>query len=118
MLLLGAGHVCVALGVIGAFLPLLPTTPFLLLAAACYVRASERHYRRLLDSRLLGPHIRSYREKGAVPLRTTAFALTLLWASLLFSMYRVDKPVLDALLVAVGVTGSVFILRIPTLRQG
>ena len=59
-----------ALGIAGIFLPLLPTTPFLLLAAACYVRSSPRLYRWLMNHRWTGEYIRDYREKRGLPLRT------------------------------------------------
>jgi uncharacterized membrane protein YbaN (DUF454 family) len=66
---LGAGHLSVGLAVLGVFLPLLPTTPFLLLAAACYARGSVRFYDWLLNSRTFGPMIRNWREHRAVALR-------------------------------------------------
>ena len=56
------GTVCVALGILGIFLPILPTTPFLLLAAYCYTRGSARLYNRLLNRSWLGGYIRNYRE--------------------------------------------------------
>jgi len=66
-LLWSAGSLCVALGVIGLFLPVLPTTPFMLLAAACYARASERFYRWLLTHRVFGPTVREWRAIAASP---------------------------------------------------
>ena len=60
-----AGTVCLILGIIGIILPILPTTPFLLLAAGCYARSSERFYNWLLNNRILGSYIRNYREGKA-----------------------------------------------------
>lgn len=75
--LLGAGHLFVALAVIGLFVPLLPTTDFLLLAAACYARASKRFHRWLLSSRLFGPVLRDWQERRQITPRNRAVAITL-----------------------------------------
>ncbi|MBD3348182.1 MAG: DUF454 family protein, partial [Candidatus Eisenbacteria bacterium] len=64
-LLVSAGLICVGLGVIGVFVPLLPTTPFLLLAAACFIRSSERLHHWLLSNRYVGDHVRNYMEHRA-----------------------------------------------------
>lgn len=114
--LLIAGHLFVALGVLGAFLPVLPTTPFLLLAAACYVRSSERHYRWIMENRVLGPAIRDYHERRAIRPRVKAAALVFLWASLAVSMWRVGSAPVDLIITCVGVASTAMILRIPTLR--
>ncbi len=71
-----------ALGVLGLFLPLLPTTPFLLLAAACYARSSEKLYDWLLGNRWFGEYIRNYREGKGIPLKRTAIAIALLWLTI------------------------------------
>lgn len=71
-----------ALGVLGVFLPLLPTTPFLLLAAACYARSSEKLYDWLLGNRWFGRYIRDYREGKGIPLRRAAVAIALLWLTI------------------------------------
>ena len=74
-LLVTAGFASVALGVAGIFLPLLPTTPFLLLAAACYVRASARFYNWLLNTRTFGPMIINWRDHRAMALRHKVMAI-------------------------------------------
>lgn len=112
-----AGHACVLLGFVGAFLPLLPTTPFLLLAAACYVRGSERHHRWLMNNRIFGPILRNYQEKRAISRRTKVMALAVLWASLVFSVWRVRPLALDGLLIALSLVFSGVILRVRTLKK-
>jgi uncharacterized protein len=114
-LLLLAGHACVLLGLIGAFLPLLPTTPFLLLAAACYVRSSERHYRWLVGNRLFGPILRDWEERRGVTVRTKIIGLALLWTSLAYSAYRTDNRTVEWMLLGTGVGASLMILRLRTI---
>jgi len=116
--LLGAGHAFAALGFAGAFLPLLPTTPFLLLAAACYLRSSERHHLWLMRHPVFGPSLRAYQEQRALPPRVKRLALVLLWTSLGFSAWRVShRPGLMLLLAAVGVACSAYLLfKVGTLR--
>jgi len=82
MLLIACGTLSVALGVLGVFLPVLPTTPFLLLAAACYARSSEKLYEWLLGNRWFGHYIRDYREGKGIPLRRVAVAIALLWLTI------------------------------------
>ena len=78
-LLAAAGSLCVLLGVLGIFLPLLPTTPFLLLAAICYARSSERFYQWLMTNRYCGAYLRNYREGRGILLKHKIMALLLLW---------------------------------------
>ena len=81
VLLTIGGTACVGLGVLGAVLPLLPTTPFLLLAAVLYSRSSERSYNWLLSNRWFGGTIRCYREGRGMRLRDKVIALVLLWGT-------------------------------------
>jgi uncharacterized membrane protein YbaN (DUF454 family) len=119
ILLLVAGHGCVALAVAGAFLPLLPTTPFLLLASACYIRASEKHHRWLLENRVFGPILRDYQEKRGVTRRTKVLVLLMLWVSLMYSAYRIgalSPTPLALIFLASGITLSIVILRLRTVE--
>lgn len=110
-LLVAAGSLCIVLAVLGVFLPLLPTTPFLLLASACYVRSSERLHGWLMGNRLLGGYIRNFRERRGIPLRGRVVTVVLLWLPLLYSVYRLDLLWLELLLVLMGLVWSVLILR-------
>ena len=78
-LLLICGWICVVLGVVGAFLPVMPTTPFLLLAAACFVRSSKRFYIWLVTHRWLGPLIRDYLDGSGIPLKAKVYAIGSMW---------------------------------------
>ena len=106
------------LAVLGLFLPLLPTTPFLLLASACYVRSSERLHGWLMGNRVLGGYIRNFQERRGVPVRAKVTTVVLLWLPLLYSIYRLDLFWLEAALVLMGLTWSVLILRMKTFKEG
>jgi uncharacterized membrane protein YbaN (DUF454 family) len=77
-----AGTILTSLGIIGIFIPILPTTPFLLLAAACYMRNSERFYKWLINNRIFGTYVRNYIEGRGMPIRIKVFTIILLWATI------------------------------------
>ncbi len=109
------GSLFVALGALGVVLPLLPTTPFLLLAAACYARSSKRFYDWLLANRIFGPTIRQWQESRSVALRTKIVAIALLAVTLGTSVvFFVPLWPVKILLVAVGIWVVHFLLRLPT----
>lgn len=116
-LLLAGGWVFAALAVAGAVLPLLPTTPFLLLAAACWARSSERLHRALLAHRLLGPYLVQWREERTVPARAKVTAIALVVLTLSCSAAVSVRS--DGGRVALGLAGValvVFLARLPTRR--
>ena len=93
------GILSCALGVIGIFVPLLPTTPFLLLSAALLFRSSPRLYNRLLNHPQLGPYIRNFREHKAIPLRVKIISVSLVWITILHAViFLLDHWVLESLL--------------------
>ena len=89
ILLVVSGTLCVALGVLGMFLPVLPTTPFLLLAAFCYARSSKRFYHWLITNRWCGEYIRNYREGRGIPLRQKVLTILLLWLTIGYAAWFV-----------------------------
>ncbi|MBI2354965.1 MAG: YbaN family protein [Deltaproteobacteria bacterium] len=114
-LLLAAGFICTAIGVLGIFLPLLPTTPLLLLAAACFARSSERFHRRLLGHGRLGPMIRGYLEGSGIPLRAKVSAIAMVWLTVPASAFLVvPLPWVRVLLLVIAVGVTVHLLRLPT----
>lgn len=112
------GSIFVFLGVVGIFLPLLPTTPFLLLAAALYVRSSERLYSWLLHQRLLGPYLRNFMERKAIPLHAKIIAISMMWATMLYCIFFLIPLVWVKILMAVIACGvTIYILSFKTLRK-
>jgi uncharacterized membrane protein YbaN (DUF454 family) len=110
-----AGSVFVLVGLAGIFLPVLPTTPFLLLAAACYARASRRFYNALLNNRLFGPAILEWRQHRSIAWRTKIAAIALMALTLAAStVFFVQDPRLRALLALLGLTLAVYMYRIPS----
>jgi uncharacterized membrane protein YbaN (DUF454 family) len=115
--LLAIGWLSVVLGVIGIFIPVLPTTPFLLLAAACFARSSPRFYRWLVEHPRLGPWIGDYLSGNGIPLKGKVYAIGLMWASILLSCYLVPLPWARVFMLTSAVLVTVYILRQKTLRK-
>jgi uncharacterized protein len=111
------GSISLVLGILGIFLPLLPATPFLLLASACYFRGSDRLHNWLMNNKVLGTYIRNIQQRRGIPLKAKLVTITILWLSLLFSIYRIDILLVQLMLCFIGVTSSAFILRIKTLKE-
>lgn len=112
------GGLFTLLGALGVFLPLLPATPFLLLAAFFFARSSARFYRWLTHNQLFGPYIRAYRQGEGLPLARKLSAMLLLWAAIGSSAYFAveSMPVKIALLcLALGV--SIHLLRMKSSRR-
>ena len=113
-LLIACGTLCVVLGVIGIFLPLMPTTVFLLLAAACYARSSERFHRRLVEHPWLGSYIR---QRHGMTVRQKVVTVTLLWVTLGATMiWTVEALWLRALLILIGAGVTIHVTRLPVFR--
>ncbi len=110
-----AGTVLVAAGVAGVFLPVLPTTPFLLAAAACYARASRRFYNALLNNRVFGPAILEWQKHRSIPYRTKLTAIVLMSATLAVSIvFFIEDGRLQILLATFGIFLAAFLYRIPS----
>jgi hypothetical protein len=113
-----AGNFFLALGILGIFLPLLPTTPFLLLAAACYFRSSERFYIWLMNNKWLGNYIKNYREKKSIPLKIKVLTLSFLWLTIGYSViFVVNIFLLRVILILVAIGVTIHVLSIRTLKQ-
>ncbi|MDZ7706983.1 MAG: YbaN family protein [Trueperaceae bacterium] len=113
--LLVLGWICVGLGAVGVVLPGWPTTVWLLVAAFFFARSSPRFYRWLLTHRLFGPIVRDIRAGLGLPARVKAFAISMI---VLFAggstVVLLARPWLSVLVAALGLTGIVYLLRMPT----
>ena len=116
-LLIFAGTLCVVLGVLGMFLPLLPTTVFLLLAAYCYSHSSEKFHNWLLDNRWCGAYIRNYKAGKGISLRQKASTILVLWASIIFSMWLLAAGFwLNLLMIAIALGVTMHLILLKTYR--
>ncbi len=116
-ILIFVGTVCVGLGVLGMFLPLLPTTVFLLMGAYCYSKSSERFHNWLLTNKLCGKYISNYKSGRGITLLQKISTIAVLWASIAFSVWMMNgKLWVSVLLAAVAVGVSVHILWLKTNR--
>lgn len=114
--LLIVGWVSVALGIIGIFLPLLPTTPFLLLATLCFSKSSKRFHDWLLNQPHLGPYIKLYLEGKGIPAKAKVCTIIFLWLTISTSIIFFVKPIaLKLLLIAIAIGVTIHLLRMPTL---
>ena len=108
------GTVFLALGLIGIALPILPTTPFLLLAAACYLKGSRRMYEWLTKNKLFGRYLTDYMEGRGIPLRAKAASLCMLWTAIAASILFVIEDLIlriVLLIIAAGVTIHIIMIR-------
>ena len=113
LLLLGAGNISVALGVVGIFLPLLPTTPFLLLAAACYVRSSNTFYSWLVAHPVLSKYILAYLNGEGIPRKAKYYTLFTMWLTMAVSAVIVPLWQVQLLLLCIALMVSTYIWRLP-----
>jgi hypothetical protein len=112
--LFSAGIALTAVGALGAFLPLLPTTPFVLLGAACFARSSPTLHRRLLANRVFGPYIAQWQRDRSVPGEAKRKAYGLVVVTFALSIWLVDALWLRGLLAGLGVALIVFLAWLPT----
>ena len=113
--LLAAGFVFLGLAMLGLLLPVLPATPFVLLAAACFARASPRFYNWVLNHRVFGPTVREWRRYGAIPYRIKLWAIALMALSLGISIVFFVRPAwLQAALAALGVLLAAWLYTRPS----
>jgi len=114
LILIILGSICVVLGIIGIMLPVMPTTPFLLLAAAFYVRSSAKFYHWLMHNRWFGDYIRNYKEGQGIPFKAKLMAISMLWisigSSVIFAIVNVYIRIL-LIVIAIGVTAHLIAIK-------
>ncbi len=114
------GFVCLGLGALGVLLPLLPTTPFVLLAAACFARGHEGFLQWLLQHQVFGPSLRAWRARHALPPRVKPKAISLVVVTIGVSVWMLEHPWGRAAAAGMGVALVIFLARLPVWdeRQG
>ncbi|MFD2760055.1 YbaN family protein [Lentibacillus juripiscarius] len=118
IVLIIAGSISLALGMLGIILPLVPTTPLLLLAAACYVRSSDNLYNWLLSNKYFGSYIQNYRDGKGIPLKAKVIGVSTLWIAMAYSiLFVVPLLAVKILLFGIGSYFTWFILKQKTLRK-
>lgn len=112
------GFLAFGLGLIGIFIPFLPTTPFLLLAAGFFLKGSDRLYQWLINHKIFGEYIRNFREYKALTLKTKLITVSTLWATILVSVFFFAESLLQkGLLMGVGAGVTIHILHYKTLPE-
>lgn len=108
------GIVAVVLGLIGIFLPLLPTTPFLLLAFACFMRGSPRMANWMLNNRIFGSYLQDFHSNRGITVKTKVYAISVLWVSLTISAWFMPLPWARFLLLIPGIGVTIYLWRYKT----
>ncbi|ALO27850.1 hypothetical protein KHM19_15480 [Leptospira borgpetersenii] len=114
-LLFIAGSISLILGIIGIFTPILPTTPFLLLSAACYARASHQFYNWLMNNRYFGSYIRDWRIHKTIPIRAKIIAISMIFLTIGTTVFFFIPILVVKILVSlIGILVVIYLIRIPT----
>ena len=118
ILLILLGTFSVFLGILGIFLPLLPTTPFLLLAAYCYAKSSERFYNWLITNRICGKYIRNYREGLGMKLQHKLLAIILIWLTIGYSVTAVvNNKWFKLIFIVIAISVTIHLIKLKTYRR-
>jgi uncharacterized membrane protein YbaN (DUF454 family) len=112
------GTFFLCLGTIGILIPILPTTPFLLLSVTCYYKGSEKLHNWILNNRFFGSYIRNYKEGKGIPLKTKFFTLTLLWISIFYTVvFVVNLFFIQLVLLIIAIIVSLHVIKLPTTSK-
>jgi inner membrane protein ybaN len=118
IILISLGIISLALGIIGIFVPVLPTTPFLLASVALFAKSSPKLYYKLLNNKYLGEYIKNFRVHKAIPLKTKIFAISVLWITILSSIIFFIKILWVKILIAsIASVVTYYILSFKTKRD-
>lgn len=116
--LIVCGILCIGLAVIGMIIPPFPMIPFLLLAAACFARSSDKFYQWLINNRYFGKLIRNYRENKTISQKTKVISISMVWASILYSTIFVFQFwLIKILLIVIAVAITWYIVSVKTLKS-
>lgn len=117
--LLAIGWLCVGLAFAAIVVPGVPTTSFLILAAWCFFRSSEKAHRWLLENRVLGPYIRDYLSGAGMPRKAKVIAISMMWVMCsLSAAFLIPNVWIKAVVFLCAPLGTYFVLRVPTKVEG
>lgn len=108
------GFIFLGLAVLGVTLPLLPTTPFVLVAASCFAKSSPRLHQKLLDNKIFGPLINNWENHRIISIKAKSIALTTMFLSVCWSFYMLEQIYLQILIAVLVLGPAIFIIRLPT----
>ncbi|MFA6440662.1 MAG: YbaN family protein [Bacteriovoracaceae bacterium] len=115
--LLFAGTVFVGIGILGIFLPLLPTTVFFLIAAWCYARSSHRLYDWLHHNKYFGKYIKNYRQGNGITRSAKISTIVILWGGILYSIFVTQSLIIRLILAAIAIGVTIHIVVLPTYKE-
>lgn len=117
-LYLFSGFLLVGIGILGIFLPLLPTTIFLILASACFMKSSQRANDWLRNHKWLGPYLRNYQDKTGLTVKSKLVSISLLWISITLSAFLLTEEVaIRILLLAIAVGVTIHLVMVKTAKE-
>ena len=117
-LLVSSGTLSLGIGFVGIFIPLLPTTPFLLLAAACYIRGSKKSYNLLIKNKLFGEYIINYQEGRGIPFKIKIITILILWLTISVSIIMyISNLIIQILLFIIAIAVTIHLIKIKTLKK-
>jgi uncharacterized membrane protein YbaN (DUF454 family) len=111
------GTLSLILGIIGIVIPLLPTTPFLLLTAICYARASQKAYTWLIHNRWFGTYIKNYQDGNGIPLKVKIYTILFLWITIIISIITLRVYLITVLLITIAILVTMHLLIIKTMKK-
>ncbi len=118
LLLLSFGFLFVLLGILGAFLPVMPSIPFLVIAAYCFSKSSKKFHDLLLDNPLVGPHIKNYHENNGITWQTKVLLIAMQWGGIIFSsIFFVHGLLGQTLMILIAMAATVYLLSLKTLKE-
>ncbi len=117
-ILASLGLISLALAILGIILPLLPTTPFLLLSAALFMKSSTRLYNWLMNHKYLGKYLQNYIHHKTISTKTKVSAISLLWITILASViFIIEKAVIKIVLLAIAIAVTIHILSFKSHKE-
>jgi uncharacterized membrane protein YbaN (DUF454 family) len=117
ILLFASGCISIVLGTFGIFLPILPTTPFVILAGICFSASSPKMYEIIRKSKFFGPYIENYRNKSGVPMKVKITSIISLWILLALSAFFMNKRIAYIIFPLIGCAVTIHIILLKTREK-